>query len=115
MNYFIVNGEFLCALRRIFFFFLCACRAWFDSEFQIDAQNCALILSTNTTHFKFLSFLRHDDCPLNLPQFMYHILLKRAKIVQKGTPKDVSHNYFIKLIIEKALREQLGISWDDFI
>lgn len=45
---------------------------------------------------------------------MYHILLKRATIVQKGTPKDVSHHYFIKLIIEKVLREQLGISWDDF-
>ena len=35
--------------------------------------------------------------------------------MQKGSPKDVSHHFFIKLIIEKALREQLGRTWDDFI
>ena len=69
----------------------------------------------HATHFKILSFLRHDDFLLNVPHFMYCIMLKRATVVQKGTPKDVSHHYFIKLIIEKALREQFGIPWDDFV
>ena len=66
-------------------------------------------------HFNFLSFLRHDDCPLNVPHFVYHILVKRVTVVQRGTPKDVSHHCFIELIIERDLREQLGISWDDFV
>ena len=69
----------------------------------------------HATHLKFLTCLRHDNWPLNVPHFMYHILLKRVAIVQKGTLEDISQDFFIKLIIEKSLREQIGISWDDFI
>ena len=34
-------------------------------------------------HFKFLSCLRHDNHPLNVPHFMYHIFPKRAAVLQK--------------------------------
>ena len=65
----------------------------------------------HATHFNFLSYLRHDDHPLIVPHFVYHILLKKLK----DPPKMFCTIIFTKLIIEKSPKEQLGISWDDLI